>query len=103
MKKLTLIITFLNEGFEVYKTIDSFRNSTSIPFDIILINDGSTDGYNYKEIADYFGAKYVEHTIRKGAASSRDEGVSLCSTKFFLLIDAHMRVYQSDWIPQITH
>lgn len=103
MNELTLIVTFLNEGAEVYKTIESFKNSTNVPFDIILINDGSTDGYDYREIADCFDAEYVEHAVRKGTASSRNEGVSLCSTKYFLLIDAHMRVYQEDWISRIVH
>lgn len=101
MNNLSLIITFLNEGYEVYRTLECFTNSTDVPFDIILINDGSTDGFNYKEVAEYFKAQYIEHPYRKGAAASRDEGVSLCSTKYFMLIDAHMRVYQDDWVTRI--
>ena len=50
-KEMTVIIPFLNEGIEVGETIKSIKSHTTIPFDIILINDASTDGYNYGQIA----------------------------------------------------
>ena len=96
--KLTVIIPFLNEGQEVYNTVKNLRLSSDIEFDILLINDASSDGYNYKKIANEFNAYYIEHKERKGVAASRDEGVELCATEYFLLLDAHMRVYQSDWV-----
>lgn len=104
MNKLTLIVTFLNEGIEVRNTIESFRNSTKEPFDIILINDGSTDiGIDYEKIAKEFGARYIKHIERQGTANSRNEGVSLCTTKYFIHIDAHMRVYQDNWVSNIVN
>ncbi|MDR2993326.1 MAG: glycosyltransferase [Bacillus cereus] len=101
MAELTIIITFLNEGIELFNTLRSFKDSTNFPFNIILVNDGSTDGFDYKQVADEFGAFYIEHGERKGPAISRNEGVFACSTKYFLLLDAHMRVYQTDWISRV--
>ncbi len=46
-KKITIIIPFLNEGVEVEETVKNIKEHAKIPFDIILINDGSTDKYNY--------------------------------------------------------
>lgn len=97
-KELTVIITFLNENIEVRNTVKSLRESTVQEFDIILINDSSTDGYDYKQVAKDFDTHYIEHTERKGVAASRDEGICMSRTKYFLLLDAHMRVYQSDWV-----
>ena len=48
--KLTVIIPFLNEGQEVYNTVKNLRLSSDIEFDILLINDASSDGYNYKKM-----------------------------------------------------
>lgn len=101
MNKMTVIITFLNEGIEVFNTLKCFRESVDFPFEIILINDGSTDDFDYKKIANDFGAHYIEHCERKGPAVSRNEGVEVCSTDYFLLLDAHMRVYQDNWFPRI--
>ncbi|PXV62199.1 glycosyl transferase family 2 [Dysgonomonas alginatilytica] len=101
MKKhpeLTVIITFLNEGSEVYHTVKNIRETSDIEVNIILINDASTDGYNYKSVSEEFGTHYISHAERKGVAASRDEGIELCSTKYFLLLDAHMRFFQNDWV-----
>lgn len=96
--KLTVIIPFLNEKEEVRNTVKSLRENSDYDFEIILINDCSTDGYDYKKVAQDFGTMYIEHSERKGVAASRDEGVNRCDTEFFLFLDAHMRVYQRDWV-----
>ncbi len=97
MTMLTIIIPFLNEGIEVYNTVKSIRDTADIDLNIILINDASTDGFDYKSVAIEFNAQYIVHSERRGVASSRDEGVNLCITDYFLLLDAHMRFYQNDW------
>lgn len=96
--KLTVIIPFLNEKEEVRNTVKNLRENSDYNFEIILINDCSTDLYDYKKVAEDFGAKYIEHSTRMGVAASRDEGVNVCNTEFFLFLDAHMRVYQRDWV-----
>lgn len=97
MTMLTVIIPFLNEGVEVYNTVKSIRDTSDIDLNIILINDASTDGYDYRSVATEFNAQYIVHSARKGVAASRDEGVDLCITEYFMLLDAHMRFYQTDW------
>jgi glycosyltransferase involved in cell wall biosynthesis len=95
---MTVIIPFLNEGKEVFNTVKNIRESSSYDFDIILINNESSDGFDYKQIAIEFNTQYIEHKERQGVAFSRDEGVDLCSSEYFLLLDAHMRVFQNDWL-----
>lgn len=97
MKKLTLIIPFLNEGDEVRKTVGSMLPTAGTEIDLILVNDASTDGYDYRSIAKNYNAFYIEHTQRKGVATSRDEAIGLCRTPYFLLLDAHMRSYTTGW------
>jgi glycosyltransferase involved in cell wall biosynthesis len=69
--------------------------------DVILINDASNDGYNYKSVADKYGALYIENEERIGVAESRDKGVELCQTPYFLLLDAHMRFYDHTWLNRV--
>lgn len=97
MKELTVIIPFLNEGVEVERTIQSLMEHTKESIDIILINDCSNDAYNYIEISKRYGARYIENKERCGVARCREIGIEKTETKFFLLLDAHMRVYDSNW------
>lgn len=102
MKKLTVIIPFLNEGAEVEKTVASVLSTASGSVDVILINDASTDGYAYRAVAERHGCRYVEHIRRAGVAASRDEGVRLAQTPCVLLLDAHMELYDRGWDDNIT-
>jgi glycosyltransferase involved in cell wall biosynthesis len=102
MSKLTIVIPFLGEGDEVEKTVASIKATATGSPAIILINDGSTDGYDYRSVADRYGCRYVEHATRQGVAASRDEGVQLAETPCVLLLDAHMELYGSGWDKRIV-
>lgn len=101
-KKLTVIITFLNEGEELERTLAGIRNSVADAVDIIVINDGSFDDYAYGERVALYDAHYIVNRHRLGVAASRDLGVNLCQTPFFLLLDAHMRFYDNRWADSIV-
>lgn len=101
---LTLIIPFLNEGAEVENTIKSFQQFGGNQMNIIAINDCSYDSYPYMErLTAIDGVTYVLNRRRLGVAASRDKGVSLCQTPYFLLLDAHMRAYDDTWLTEIPN
>ncbi len=101
-KQLTIIIPFLNEGEEVRNTIKSIREHSNMDeVDILLINDASNDKFDYEAIAKEFNVEYHTNPIRLGVAASRDLGVELCKTKYFLFLDAHMRFYNNKWVDRI--
>lgn len=102
MNKLTVIIPFLNEGEELENTLQSIRTHSDGEVDILVINDASTDGWNYKSVARKYAATYLVNRQRMGVAASRDLGVKLCKTPYFLLLDAHMRFYDKDWAGTIV-
>lgn len=99
---LTVIIPFLNEGNEVVETVKSLRFYVSNKIDIIVINDFSTDELDYQSMLSPYDVYYVLNKKRLGVAASRDLGVNLCATPYFLLLDAHMRVYNEKWLNDIT-
>lgn len=99
--KLTIIIPFLNEGDEVANTVRSIREHVGNRVEIIVINDQSFDGYDYRSDLTSYNVIYIYNIERKGVAGSRDYGITLCRTPYFLLLDAHMRVYNGDWLDDI--
>ncbi|MEG1580702.1 MAG: glycosyltransferase, partial [Bacteroidaceae bacterium] len=101
-KKLTLIIPFLNEGVEVARTVASAREFAKDEVDIIVINDRSDDEYHYYEELKPYNVFYLFNEKRLGVAASRDLGVRLCKTPYFLLLDAHMRFYDNRWLSCIV-
>ena len=100
-KKLTVIIPFLNENYEVENTLESIKIHSNNNIEIILINDASDDSFDYKTIAEKYDSVYIENTERMGVAASRDLGVKVCQTPYFLLLDAHMRFYNNLWTQRI--
>lgn len=100
--QVTVIIPFLNEGLEVIETVKSIRHFVSEQVDIIVINDMSTDEIDYKTLLAPYNVYYCLNHRRLGVAASRDLGVKLSKTPYFLLLDAHMRVYNSLWLHDIV-
>jgi glycosyltransferase involved in cell wall biosynthesis len=96
-QQLTVVIPFLNEGEEVEKTVQNIRETADPKLPILLINDASNDGIDYEAVAGRHQCRYIVHPGRTGVAASRDEGVALCETPFFILLDAHMVFYEPEW------
>jgi glycosyltransferase involved in cell wall biosynthesis len=97
MKKLTIIIPFLNEGIEIEKTVKSIRETADFNVEIILIDDASFDLFDYEKISNKYDARYIKNPLRIGPAQSRDIGVELTETDYFLTVDGHMRFYKNNW------
>lgn len=100
-KMLTIIIPFLNERYEVENTVRSILEHSANNVEIMLINDASDDGFDYKSIVKKYPVTYIENEERMGVATSRDLGVELCQTPYFLLLDAHMRFSNDLWVNRI--
>ncbi len=102
MNKLTAIIPFLNEGAEIERTVASIRETAGDQVNILLINDCSQDDTDYEAVARQYHAHYHYNTSRQGVARSRDIGVGLCETPYFILFDGHMRLYHNNWWNAVT-
>lgn len=85
MPKISVIITTFNEGGDLVRsTIQSVREHTS-DFEIILVDDGSTDGSCDDSGAD----RLVRHEQRIGIAASRRDGIAVASGECYAFLDAH--------------
>lgn len=96
-KALTAIIPCYNEGEELANTLKSIRDTTGQHVLIMVVDDCSCDSFDYKEITQRYDARYVRNNKRIGPAGSKEKGVRLCETDYFIIFDAHMRFYQQDW------
>jgi glycosyltransferase involved in cell wall biosynthesis len=88
--RLSVIITAHNEGAEVLRTIESVRSNTAVDHEIIVVDDGSTDGSCAG--IEALGARVIRHQKRIGVAHSRDAGSSAALGDVFTYLDGHQRV-----------
>ena len=91
MRKLSVIIPVYNLEEYLAKCLDSVILETEAPYEIILVNDGSTDGSG--AICEEYGRRFpalitVVTTENQGLGAARDTGIEHASGEYLLFIDS---------------
>lgn len=90
MHLLSIIIPVFNTKIYLRNCIDSVLNQNLENFEIILINDCSTDGS--KEICDSYknnkNVKIIHNRINLGAGLSRNKGIKASKGKYLIFLDS---------------
>lgn len=94
--KISVIVPVYNSEKYLHKCIDSVRNQTYLDFELLLINDGSTDRSG--EICDEYAVKdkrvKVFHKENGGVSSARNIGLDNAKGKYIVFVDS------DDWIEE---
>lgn len=95
MATISIIIPVYNSENYIRKTIDSVLSQTYEDWELILINDGSTDNSKYilesytKDINNKFNKKIrVVHTENGGPSKARNTGIDLATGEYLSFIDS---------------
>lgn len=89
MVVVSVIIPTFNRGHLLKKTIDSVLIQTYQNFEIIIIDDGSTD--NSEEIVCGIRderIKYIKHGKNKGPSAARNTGIKSAKGKYIAFLDS---------------
>lgn len=90
---VSVIIPTFNYGKFIGEAIRSVFDQTLKDFEIVVVDDGSTD--NTKEIVESFGAKVrYFHQPQQGPASARNKGIRESRGEFVAFLDA-----DDIWLP----
>lgn len=87
---LSIIITAHNEGEEVRRTLESIAANTTGHFEVVLVDDASTDGCC--DGLEMEGLRVIKHTERVGIAYSRNEAATTARGDALAFLDAHQRL-----------
>ena len=87
---ISIIIPVYNSAEYLPACLNSVLTQTSANYDVIIVDDGSTDGSS--EICENFAQKNeqvrVIHTQNKGVSSARNEGIRNLNTEYFIFVDS---------------
>ena len=88
MQKITVIVPAYNAEKTIKRCIDSILNQTFDDFNLIIVNDGSSD--KTKNILNTYDDKriIIINQANKGAGSARNKALNNVKTKYVTFIDA---------------
>ena len=96
---VSIIVPVYNTGKYLYKCVDSILAQTYQNFELILVNDGSTDGS--PGICDQYASQdnrvYVIHQTNQGQAAARNHAVIQATGEWILVLDADELVTPELW------
>jgi glycosyltransferase involved in cell wall biosynthesis len=89
MPFFSVIIPLYNKDKYVENTLKSILNQTFTDYEIIIINDCSTDK-SVEKVKPFLSAniKLIEHTENKGLSAARNTGIHNASAEYITFLDA---------------
>lgn len=89
MAVISVIIPCYNQGRYIDDAVYSVLNQSYQDFEIIIVNDGSTDRFTNDLLKSYNRPKCtVVHTRNKGLAAARNAGLKLATGDYIQFLDA---------------
>src|SRR4030095_13786323 len=98
---VSVVITCYNHGHFLREAIESVLAQSYRNFEIILVDDGSTDDTS-KIAATYPGVRYI-HQKNSGLATARNTGIKHSNGQFVVFLDADDRLVSNALEAGIQH
>ncbi|MBS6064158.1 glycosyltransferase family 2 protein [Criibacterium bergeronii] len=86
MNKVTLVIPNYNGIHFLKDCIDSLYENAGLPFDLIIIDNASTDG-DYSFVNNYKNATFIKNQQNYGFAKAVNQGIKLAKTDYVVLLN----------------
>ena len=89
MPTVSIVIPCYNAGEWIEEAVDSILAQTYKNYEIIIVNDGSTDLLTKEKLRKYeHSSSQVIHQENKGLAGARNTGIRKAKGKYILALDA---------------
>lgn len=100
---ISVVLTVFNLEECLEETLESLSTQTKIPYEVIIINDGSQD--NSQKIINKFVNNNIYwkclETANLGVASARNLGLSVCSGEYVIFLDGD-DLFNKDLISRLS-
>ena len=92
--KISVIIPTFNRSKTIFRAIDSILKQTYKPYEIIVVDDGSTDGTKNLVINKYPSIKYF-YQSNNGVSKARNKGLHESKGEWIAFLDS-----DDEWLPK---
>lgn len=96
--KFSVIVPALNEQEFIVKCINSIKNQTISPYEVIVVDNGSTD--KTAEISEKLGCRVVKEK-KRGLSHARNKGARVAQGDILCFFDAD-GIVSKNWLKQAT-
>ena len=89
MPRFSVVIPLYNKEGYILNTINSVLAQTYIDFELIIINDRSTDtSLEIAENIEDSRIQIIQHSVNKGLSASRNTGIKNAKSEYIAFLDA---------------
>lgn len=92
--KISVVIPLFNKKDSILRAIHSVLNQTVLPAEIIIVNDGSTDGSEQLVEHSQFPLVRLLHQENAGVSAARNKGIEMAKEEWIAFLDA-----DDEWKP----
>jgi len=95
---VSVVIPTYNRGFLINRAIRSVLNQSYVDFDLIVVDDGSTDNTKAKVeelILKDSRIRLICHRANRGAQAARNTGIQAADGKYIAFLDS-----DDEWLPR---
>lgn len=94
MPKVSIIIPCYNHGHYLDEAVNSVLRQSFQDFEIIVVNDGSTDDFTNKLLSSYVKPKTtILNQENKGLGGARNSGIRLSTGEYIVCLDADDKLH----------
>ena len=97
---ISVVVISRNEGRELARTVENFDDTLPAGAEIIVIDDGSTDG-SADRVARRRGRIRIHRVTNYGVARARNLGARQARGGVIVYADAHLRLEPNWWRPML--
>lgn len=98
--KISVVVISRNEGRELKRTVENFDDTLPPSGEIIVIDDGSTDG-SADHLVQRRGRIRLHRVHKHGVARARNFGAGQARGNVIVYADAHLRLQPDWWRPMV--
>jgi GT2 family glycosyltransferase len=100
VNKISVVVISRNEGRELKRTVENFDATLPAGSEIVVIDDGSTDG-SADEVPKLRGRIKLRRVENYGVARARNLGAAQARGNIIVFADAHLRLQPDWWRPML--
>jgi len=89
--RLSVVIPVMNGEHDLKRSLRRLRNTPDLDYELIVVDDGSTDGSAL--VAEASGARVIRHEMSRGPAAARNTGALAASAPIVFFLDADVGVH----------